>query len=57
MPRENEFVYVEMQDGKTTEFMTDIPIKVAGKLQVGGDNLVGSLYSMEAYNVIEAKNL
>lgn len=57
MPRENEFIYVEMEDGKSTKFMTDIPVEVSGKLRIGDDNLVGSLYSMEALNINKAKNL
>lgn len=57
MPRINEFVYVEMPKGESTKFLTDIPISVSGRLEIGGDNLVGSLYSMEASKVEKVKNL
>ena len=57
MPRENEFIYVEMPGGKTTKFMTDMPVMVAGKLLIGGNNLVGSLYTMDAYSIKKADNL
>jgi len=57
MPRENEFIYVEMPEGQTTKFMTDMPVMVAGKLQIGGDNLAGSLYTMDAYSIKKADNL
>jgi len=56
MPRENEFIYVEMPDGVTTKFMTDIPIKVAGRLEIGEGNLVGSLYTMDALSIKKAEN-
>ena len=46
MPRVNEFVYVEMPEGKSTKFMTDIPLRVTGKLKIGEGNLVGGLYTM-----------
>ena len=46
-----------MPGGKTTKFMTDMPVKVAGKLLIGGDNLVGSLYTMDAYSIKKADNL
>ena len=56
MPRANEFIYVEMPDGVTTKFMTDMPINVSGKLEIGEDNLVGSLYSMDALSIKKAEN-
>ena len=56
MPRANEFIYVEMPDGVTTKFMTDMPINVSGKLGIGEDNLVGSLYSMDALSIKKAEN-
>ena len=51
MPRVNEFVYVEMPEGKSTKFMTDIPLRVTGKLKIGEGNLVGGLYTMKGKNV------
>ena len=57
MPRINEFIYVVMPKGKSTKFMTDMPISVSGKLEIGTDNLVGSLYTMEASKVEKVKNL
>jgi len=57
MPRINEFVYVEMPKGKSTKFMTDIPISVSGRLEIGEDNLVGGLYTLEASKVEKVKNL
>lgn len=57
MPRINEFVYVQMPKGESTKFMTDIPISVSGRLEIEEDNLVGSLYSMEASKVEKVKNL
>ena len=56
MPRENEFIYVEMPEGMTTKFMTDIPINVAGKLEIGEGNLVGSLYTIDLLSIKEADN-
>jgi hypothetical protein len=40
-----------------TVFMTDTPVMVAVKLQIGGDNLVGSLYTMDAYSIKKTDNL
>ena len=51
MPRVNEFVYVEMPEGKSTKFMTDIPLRVTGKLKIGEGNLVGGLYTMKGKDV------
>ena len=51
MPRMNDFIYVEMPEDKTAEFLTDIPIKVTGDLEIGEDNLVGGLYTMEGRSV------
>jgi len=56
MPRENEFIYVEMPEGVTTKFMTDMPINVSGKLEIGEENLVGSLYTMDALSIKKADN-
>ncbi len=56
MPRENEFIYVEMPDGVTTKFMTDIPINVSGRLEIGEGNLVGSLYTLDALSIKKAEN-
>lgn len=51
MPRVNEFVYVEMPEGKSTKYMTDIPLRVTGKLKIGEGNLVGGLYTMKGRKV------
>ena len=56
MPRENEFIYVEMPKGETTKFMTDMPINVAGRLEIGEGNLVGSLYTLDAMSIKKADN-
>jgi len=56
MPRENEFIYVEMPEGVTTKFMTDMPINVSGRLEIGEENLVGSLYTMDALSIKKADN-
>jgi hypothetical protein len=55
MPRVNEFVYVEMPEGKSTKYMTDIPLRVTGRLEVVKENLVGGIYSMTA-DKVEAVN-
>lgn len=55
-PRMNEFIYVKMKGDLSTKFMTDIPITVLGKFGVGQDNMVGSLYVMEAEQVQLSKN-
>ncbi len=47
MPRMNEFIYVKMRDNSRVRFMTDIPIKVFGKFEVGQENVVGSLYGIQ----------
>jgi hypothetical protein len=52
MPRVNEFIYVKMQGNTNTKFMTDVPIKVFGKFKVGDENVVGSLYGIEADRVL-----
>ena len=52
MPRMNEFIYVKMHGNTTTKFMTDVPIKVLGKFKVGEENVVGSLYGIEADRVL-----
>lgn len=57
MPRINEFVFVKMPDGKTAEFMTDIPINVSGRFEIGSENLVGSLYTMYADKIEVVKKL
>ena len=51
MPRVNEFVYVVMPEGKNTEYMTDIPLAVTGRLEVVEGNIVGGIYSMTAESV------
>ncbi|HVY54858.1 MAG TPA: DUF3299 domain-containing protein [Thermodesulfobacteriota bacterium] len=51
MPRVNEFVYVEMPEGKSTKYMTDVPLAVTGRLEVVKGNLVGGIYSMTADRV------
>ena len=51
MPRVNEFVYVEMPEGKSAKYMTDIPLRVTGKLRIGEGNLVGGLYTMTGKSV------
>lgn len=55
MPWYNEWVYVEMTDGKPASFYNDTPITVSGTLDVGEeieDGFVISLYRMKAENVI-----
>jgi len=56
MPRENEFIYVEMPEGVTAKFMTDMPINVSGRLEIGEENLVESLYTMDALSIKKADN-
>ncbi len=56
MPRVNDFVYVEMPEGKSTKYMTDIPLRVTGRFEVVNENLVGGLYSMTADKVEVFKN-
>ncbi len=51
MPRANDFVYVEMPEGKSAKYMTDIPLRVTGRLKIGEGNLVGGLYTMTGKNV------
>lgn len=51
MPRVNEFVYIEMPEGKSTKYMTDIPLRVTGRLELVKQNLVGGIYSMTADKV------
>jgi hypothetical protein len=48
LPRVNEFIYVEMPEGKSTKYLTDIPLRVTGRLEVVDLNLVGGIYSMTA---------
>ncbi|MEW6145632.1 MAG: DUF3299 domain-containing protein [Thermodesulfobacteriota bacterium] len=55
MPRVNEFVYVDMPEGISTKYMTDIPLRVTGRLEVVKGNLVGGIYSMTA-DKVEAVN-
>lgn len=57
MPRMNEFIYVKMKPNTSTKFMTDIPITVLGKFEIGQDNLIGSLYGIEAEKVEISKGL
>ena len=57
MPRTNEFIYVEMPKGMHVKFMTDIPISVSGKLLIGEDNLIDSLYTLEAAKVEKSGKL
>ena len=51
MPGVNEFVYVEMPDGKSTKYLTDIPLAVTGRLEVVDGNIVGGIFSMTADRV------
>jgi hypothetical protein len=51
MPGMNEFIYVKMAPNASTKFMTDIPITVSGKFEIGQENVIGSLYGMEAEKV------
>jgi hypothetical protein len=55
-PRVNEFVYVEMPEGKSTKYMTDIPLRVTGRLEVVKENLMGGIYSMTADKVEVVNN-
>jgi Uncharacterized protein conserved in bacteria len=52
VPKDNEFVDVEMNGEKGTRYMPDVPITVVGKLQVGEKFLVNSVYRIEADNVV-----
>jgi len=52
MPRMNELIYIKMQGNTSAKFMTDVPIKVFGKFKVGEENVVGSLYGIEADRVL-----
>lgn len=56
MPRVNEFIYVEMPEGKSTKYLTDIPLRVTGRLEVVKENLVGGIYSMMADRVEVVKS-
>lgn|GEM_PF-1873406 len=56
LPRVNEFIYVEMPEGKSTKYLTDIPLRVTGRLEVVDLNLVGGIYSMTADRVEVAKS-
>jgi len=56
MPRVNDFIYVEMPEGKSAKYMTDIPLRITGKLAIVKENLVGGLYSMSADKVEVFKN-
>lgn len=51
-PKDNEFVYVEMNNGGNTKYMPDWPLTVVGKLEVGKKLLVNSIYRMEADDVL-----
>lgn len=51
MPRVNEFVYVEMPEGISTKYLTDIPLAVTGRLEVVNGNIVGGIYTMTADRV------
>lgn len=51
MPRVNEFVYVEMPEGISTKYLTDIPLAVTGRLGVAQGNIVGGIYTMTADSV------
>jgi hypothetical protein len=57
MPRMNEFIYVKMKTNTSTEFITDIPIIVLGRFEIGEENVIGSLYGMEAEKVEISKGL
>ena len=57
MPRINEFVFVKMPTGKTTKFMSDVPINVSGVLAIGEANLVDSLYMMVADKIVKLENM
>jgi hypothetical protein len=56
MPRVNEFVYVDMPEGKSAKYMTDVPLRVTGRLEVVKENLVGGIYSMTADRVEVVNN-
>ncbi len=56
LPRVNEFIYVEMPEGKSTKYLTDIPLRVTGRLEVVNENLVGGIYSMTADRVEVVKS-
>ncbi len=51
MPRMNEFIYVKMKPNTITKLMTDIPITVLGKFVIGEENVIGSLYGIDAEKV------
>jgi hypothetical protein len=51
MPRMNEFIYVKMKPNTHTKFLTDIPITVKGTLEIGQENVIGSLYGIQAEKV------
>lgn len=51
MPNLNEWMWVEMEEGKSTDWFNNIPILVRGKLEVGEeieDGIIISLYRMTA---------
>jgi len=54
MPWYNEWVFVEMPEGKPAEYQLDVPITVSGQLEVGEeieDGFVVSLYRMKGDKV------
>jgi hypothetical protein len=57
MPWYNEWVFVEMPEGKPAEYQLDVPITVSGQLEVGEeieDGFVVSLYRMKGDKVAVA---
>ena len=55
-PRANDYVYVEMPEGKSAKYIMDTPLKITGKLEIVKENLVGGLYSMSANKVEVFRN-
>ena len=59
-PSMNEWVMVEMSDGKTAEYISDLPIAVFGDFRVGEeieDGYVMSVYRMAGREVMDVREL
>lgn len=47
MPRTNEFIFAKVREGRGVLYHNDVPVTVKGILDVGSDNVVSSLYTLE----------
>lgn len=46
MPRENEFLFAKMADGKTVKYINDKPVTISGELEIARDNFASGIYSI-----------